>query len=294
MLTDIDALTRELAEAAGDAEPDLARAALLIGRLEYPRLDPAPYLARLDRMGAEAGRRVSETDGSVPSQFEALSRYLYQDQGFGGDRIHYEDPRNSYLNQVIDRRCGIPVTLAIVFLEVATRAGVAAAGVGFPGHFLVRGQADPEPPHRLPLVIDPFDRGKTLSEGDCRELLRGAAGDDAHFDQRLLAPTGTRQILVRVLGNLKRTYIRLRSFPQARGVTELLLAVNPLGATDLRDRGLLAYHMQDFSSALRDLEAYLHLTSRTGDDAPPAERQAEHEQIWEHIKTLRRRVANLN
>jgi regulator of sirC expression with transglutaminase-like and TPR domain len=186
------------------------------------------------------------------------------------------------------------VTLALVFLEVARRAGVDAAGVGFPGHFLVRSAADPKGRSRIPLIIDPFDGGRRLNESDCRELLRQHLGDDAEFDLRLLDAASPRQMLVRVLGNLKRMYVRLRSFPQARGVTELLLAVNPAGVADLRDRGLLAYHMRDFSGALRDLEAYLHITGRPGSRDAPSEHQEEHEQIWEHIKTLRRRVASLN
>ncbi len=294
MMADVDALAREFAHAAGGADPDLARAALLIARLEYPRLDPAPYLARLDQMGHDVRRRLAERPGALPDQFDTLSRYLYEDQGFHGNREHYEDPRNSCLNQVLDRRCGIPVTLAIVFLEIAKRAGVPAVGVGFPGHFLIRERSEPAASARLPLVIDPFDRGRALSERDCRALLRQSLGDAAEFDLKLLAPITPRQILLRVLGNLKRMYVQLRSFPQARDVTELLLALNPSGVSDLRDRGLLAYHMQDFSGALRDLEAYLRVTSRTGSEAGRAERQAEHEQIWEHIKTLRRRVASLN
>ena len=294
MMADVDALAREFAQVAGGADPDLARAALLIARLEYPRLDPAPYLERLDRMGHDVRRRLVERSGALPDQFDTLSRYLYEDQGFRGNREHYEDPRNSCLNQVLDRRWGIPVTLAIVFLEVAKRAGVPAAGVGFPGHFLIRERPEPAASARLPLVIDPFDRGRALSERDCRALLRQSLGDAAEFDLKLLAPIAPRQILLRVLGNLKRLYVQLRSFPQARDVTELLLALNPSGVSDLRDRGLLAYHMQDFSGALRDLEAYLRVTSRTGSEAGRSERQAEHEQIWEHIKTLRRRVASLN
>ena len=290
----VNALAREFAATASGADPDLGRATLLVARLEYPHLDPAPYLKRLDRMGHEVRRRLAERPGTLSDQFATLSTYLYEDQGFRGTRVHYEDPRNSCLNQVLDRRCGIPVTLAIVFLEVAKRAGVPAAGVGFPGHFLVRGRPEPTAPARLPLVIDPFDRGRPLSESDCRELLRRSSTDEAEFDLGLLAPSNPRQILLRVLGNLKRMYVQLRSFPQARNVTELLLALNPSGVSDLRDRGLLAYHMQDFSGALRDLEAYLRATARTGTEAARTTQEAGHEQIWEHIKTLRRRVASLN
>ena len=288
-------LARELAKIANSQVPDLARAGLLIARLECPQLDPKPYLAHLDRMGIQARLRLASAgDKTMRAQFELFTQYLFLDEGFTGKRENYEDPRNSYLNHVLDRRMGIPVALAIVFLAVAQRAGVQAAGINFPGHFLVRMQAKPSGRDRLPLVIDPFDRGRVLDEGDCRELLRQHLGDEAEFDLRLLEPSSPRQILVRVLGNLKRRYVRLRSFPRAHAVTDLLLAVNPQGVADLRDRGLLAYHLRDFSGALRDLETYLHITARTENGDASADRQAEHEQIWEHIKTLRRQVANLN
>ncbi len=294
-MINIDKLAREFANTVSGQTPDLAHAALLIARLEHPLLNPKPSLECLDRMGVEARQRLADGGGKTQrTQFEILSRYLFRERGFTGNPNDHEDPRNSCLNQVLDRRTGIPVTLGIVFLEVAKRAGVRAAGVSFPGHFLVRLQAESSERDQLPLVIDPSNSGRIMDEGDCRELLHQHLGDDAEFDLRLLEPASSKQILVRVLENLKRMYVRLRSFPQARDVTELLLAVNPSGAVDLRDRGLLAYHLRDFSGALRDLEAYLHITGLTGNGDVLVDRQTEHEQIWEHIKMLRRRVASLN
>ncbi|HIA50048.1 MAG TPA: tetratricopeptide repeat protein [Acidobacteria bacterium] len=294
-MINIDKLAREFANTVSGQTPDLAHAALLIARLEHPLLNPKPSLECLDRMGVEARQRLADGGGKTQrTQFEILSRYLFRERGFTGNPNDHEDPRNSCLNQVLDRRTGIPVTLGIVFLEVAKRAGVRAAGISFPGHFLVRLQAESSERDQLPLVIDPSNSGRIMDEGDCRELLHQHLGDDAEFDLRLLEPASSKQILVRVLENLKRMYVRLRSFPQARDVTELLLAVNPSGAVDLRDRGLLAYHLRDFSGALRDLEAYLHITGRTGNGDVLVDRQTEHEQIWEHIKMLRRRVASLN
>jgi regulator of sirC expression with transglutaminase-like and TPR domain len=150
-----------------------------------------------------------------------------------------------------------------------------------------------------------------LSETDCRELLRQHVGDAAAFDRSLLQPATRHQIVVRMLVNLKRLYVRMRSFPQARFISDLLLAVDPSAIVELRDRGLLAYHLQDFASALRDLEAYLRLLPKhsTGsadsettyhadddadDDVGSAKSGSEHEQIWEHVKTLRKRVAGFN
>jgi regulator of sirC expression with transglutaminase-like and TPR domain len=222
----------------------------------------------------------------------ALSDYLFTEERFTGNQIHYEDPRNSFLNEVLDRRTGIPITLALVYMEVARRAGVHVEGVNFPGHFLVRAPVARHPFDDSPdLIIDAFHGGALLSEDACRELLRQHAGDEAVFDYRLLGRATKPQILARMLLNLKRVYVRLHSFPQARDVTELLLAVDPSAAHELRDRGLLAYNLKDFSAALRDLQAYLQIAPGSALDE---DERGEHEEIWEHVKTLRRRVASLN
>jgi regulator of sirC expression with transglutaminase-like and TPR domain len=275
--------------AAGD---DLAPAALVIARLEYPRLDAEPYLGRLDRMGVEATARLRALGpgADAPARVDALNGYLFQDEGFTGNREHYEDPRNSFLNQVLDRRTGIPITLALVYLEVGRRAGLSMEGVNFPGHFLVRclggdsGGADD-------LIVDPFHGGALLSESECLQLLQQHLGDEAAFDRSLLAAATREEIVIRMLVNLKRIYVRMRSFPQARLVSDLLVATNTSVLTELRDRGLLAYHLEDYSTALRDLETYLQLTPRAEEDE---ESRAEYDQIWEHVKSLRRRVAGFN
>lgn len=271
----------------------LAPAALVIARVECPRLDPEPYLARLDAMG-DAARRVVErhisASGNASAQcgIRALNEYLFEDMRFTGNREKYEDPRNSCLNEVLDRRTGIPLTLSIVYMEVARRAGLQVDGVNFPGHFLVR---CPELGTGNHLVIDPFHSGALLSEHNCRLLLQKHVGSEVAFSRSLLAPATRLQILARMLLNLKRIYVHMRSFPQARDVTELLLAITPSALGELRDRGLLAYHLNDVTGALRDLQTYLKLSSMS-DMSKDA--RAEHQQIWEHVKTLRRRVASLN
>ena len=191
---------------------------------------------------------------------------------------------------MIERRTGIPITLSLVYMEVAQRAGLHVDGVNFPGHFLVRcPQTGRE--SGVGLIIDPFNGGALLSEQDCRVLLQRHVGSEVPFDKALLMPATRTQILLRMLLNLKRIYVHMRSFPQARVVTELLLALSPSALSELRDRGLLAYHLNDLTGALRDLQAYLKLSSMSEMDDTARE---EHEQIWEHVKTLRRRVASLN
>ncbi len=285
-------LVQEFSRAASSPDPDLAAPALLIARLGYPTLDPAPYLDRLEQMGEDMARRLDSTGPTDPhGPLHSLNRYLFEDQGFAGNATDYDDLRNSFLNQVLERRTGIPITLALVYIEVARRAGIQVEGVNFPGHFLLRFPLGPGEAPESSVVMDPFDGGAVLSETDCRALLRRHAGGTVDFAPTLLRPATKQQILVRMLVNLKRLYVRMRSFPQGRAITELLLAINPSALSELRDRGLLAYHLNDYTAALRDLEAYLQFASRRDDGE---ETKEERDEIWGHVKALRRRVASLN
>lgn len=288
-------LAEQLAAAADRPGPDLAAPAFLIARIEFPHLDPGPYLDRIDELGDAASHRIAADpghDAPLAGRVDALNRYLFNELGFVGNREQYDDPRNSCLNEVLDRRTGIPISLALVYIEVARRAGVRAEGINFPGHFLVRVLQDlhtDDPGEGL--IIDPFDSGAMLDEHACRALLHRHMGEDAVFEPQLLARATRRQILVRMLLNLKRIYVRWKSFPQARTITDLLLAIAPNSLSELRDRGLLAYHMNDFPAALKDLEEYLKLSRPVEVDE---DQRKEHEQVWEHVKALRRRVASLN
>jgi regulator of sirC expression with transglutaminase-like and TPR domain len=295
-------LVRSFAHAALSPDPDLAIAALMIARIEYPSLDSGPYLDRLDALGQEARLRVAaapihardappRVDPDRYARVMALNEYLFKELQFVGNEVQYEDPRNSFLNEVLDRRTGIPITLALLYIEVARRADLQVEGINFPGHFLLRCRARRGSPYLEDLIIDAFHGGALLSEDACRELLYRHAGADAVFESHLFARATKPQILARMLLNLKRVYVRMHSFPQAKDATELLLAVDPSAANELRDRGLLAYHLKDFAAALRDLQAYLQLASTAKVDKDEAD---DHEQIWEHVKALRRRAASLN
>jgi regulator of sirC expression with transglutaminase-like and TPR domain len=287
-------LAEQIADAADRPGPDLAAPAFLIARIEYPRLDPEPYLDRLDAMGEAAARAVARDaghDSPLPARIDVVNRYLFDELGFAGNREHFDDPRNSCLNEVMDRKTGIAITMALIYIEVARRAGVRAEGVNFPGHFLVRCLQDlhtDDPSDGL--IVDPFHGGAILNEADCRQLLQPHMSEAA-FEPSLLARATRRQILVRMLLNLKKLYVKMHSFPQARATTDALLALQPSSLADLRDRGLLAYHMNDFSHALRDLEEYLKVARLSEQDD---DQKKETEQVWEHVKTLRRRVAQLN
>src|SRR5207302_9868357 len=185
-------------------------APLMIARVEYPRLDAGPYLGRLDALGREARRRVAAAPivpGSAPPRVDpdryarvmALNEYLFKELRFVGNEVQYEDPRNSFLNEVLDRRTGIPITLALLYMEVARRAGLHVEGINFPGHFLLRCPARRGLPFSEDLIIDAFHGGALLSEEACRELLRQHAGEDAVFDAQLLVRATKPQILARML-----------------------------------------------------------------------------------------------
>ncbi len=297
-----DHLVRAFTHAALSPDPDLAVAALMIARVEYPKLDAGPYLDQLDTIGREARRRVAMAPagpGDAPpnvdpdryAQVMALNGYLFGEMHFVGNELQYEDPRNSFLNEVLERRTGIPITLALLYMEIARRAGLYVEGINYPGHFLLRCPARRGLPHAEDLIIDAFHGGALLSRELLRRQGRRAGSDPRLFESRLLPHATKPQILARMLLNLKQLYLRMHSLPQARDMTELLIAVDASATNELRDRGLLAYSLRDFSAALRDLQAYLQLTSAA--PVPEDEREA-HAQIREYVKTLRKRVASLN
>jgi regulator of sirC expression with transglutaminase-like and TPR domain len=203
-----------------EAELDLARVALLIAEPEYPGLDLEQYLAALDRLGAEARSRLDRPGGGeLP--LRRVTTLLHDELGFHGNEDDYYDPRNSFLNEVLDRRVGIPITLAVVVLEVAARAGVPAHGVSFPGHFLVR-----TPAAGGPRFIDPFD-GRVLDQAGLRRLMARATGEERDPDPRLLEPCTRAQLLLRMLNNLRGIYAARGDEERLRGVLERMQILQP-------------------------------------------------------------------
>jgi regulator of sirC expression with transglutaminase-like and TPR domain len=291
--TRVGQVADDLQHALNAPGADIAPAALAIARIEYPALDPEPYLDQIDQMGARAAERLHGLQPESSEAIGALNEYLFEEEGFRGNRENYEDPRNCFLNEVLDRRTGIPISLSVVYMEVARRAGIEVTGINFPGHFLLRAPG----PMGDDLIIDPFHGGALLSEFDCRQMLRNQAGEDEAYHGPILIPATRQDIVQRMLVNLKRLYVRMRSFPQARFVSTLLLCVNPSAIGELRDRGLLAYHLEDFSSALRDLEEYLRLSPAEVVMEEAAESGSEEgtpARLLDHVKALRRRVASFN
>jgi regulator of sirC expression with transglutaminase-like and TPR domain len=289
-----DPLASELQHALSANPIDLAGVALTLAKLEYAGLDPARSIASLDRLGDRARERIARVaGGSTRARVAALNALLFDDEGFSGNYSHYDDFRNSYLNAVLERRLGIPITLALVYMEVARRARIDVQGIAFPGHFLMRVPLRGSSPDAeiAGLVLDPFDGGAELDASSCRKLLGRHLGttDDPPLDPALLRPCTPRQMVARMLNNLKRTYLELHAFGRARRVTDLLLVVEPSGLSELRDRGLLALHLDDFAAALRDLEDYSRLRAWRDEGD-----QEERDQILDSIKRLRRRIGTMN
>jgi regulator of sirC expression with transglutaminase-like and TPR domain len=234
-----------------DETVDLAVASLLVAAQEYPGLDVARYLDRLDAMGREARARVGRGPGTA---VEAMNAYLFEQEGFHGNLDDYYDPRNSFLNDVIDRRTGIPITLSVVYMEVARRAGLEVFGVGLPGHFLVRAEDSGRT-----VLVDPFHGGAILSEEDCQKRLDRVFDRRVRLEPGMLAPCPRKGILARLLRNLKAIYVKADDYRRGLRTMDLLLALDPGSAEDRRDRGLLHAAFDCYSLAAADLEAYLAL-----------------------------------
>ena len=259
---------------------DLGHASLLIAREEYPDLDVGRYLARLDELAEEVRRRMTGREGAA-SQIAHLNHLLFEEMGFRGNREEYDDPRNSFLNDVLDRRTGIPITLSTVYLEVGRRIGCRLDGVAFPGHFLVRYSGQETMPD---VLIDPFNRGQILTERECKNLLLETYGGRVPFRPDLLKRARNREILQRMINNLKWIYRQRRDFHMALRVQQLLLCMSPDRPEEIRDRGMIEFRLALFAEAVTDFERYLEMAPQAP-DAP---------QIGKRLRELRRLAPRMN
>jgi regulator of sirC expression with transglutaminase-like and TPR domain len=240
---------------------DLARAALAVAREEYPELDEGHYLRLLDRLAH--GVQDGLPSGASPERkVGRLNSYLFHELGYNGNRTDYYDPRNSFLNEVLDRRTGIPLTLSIVYMEVGRRCGLRVDGVGFPGHFLCKVQLDGGE-----LVVDPFHRGQLLGLEEIKRRLAAAVGDQVKFDARVLRAAKPREILVRMLQNLRSVYQERNDIPRALSAVDRLLLLAPENVRGLRERAQLCEQLGGQAAAARDLERVLELEPNASDAA---------------------------
>lgn len=254
---------------------DLAEAALLIAADYYPHLDSTFYLKRLDDFADACKDRA----GNSLDAISAINTTLFGDLGFTGNTDDYYDPRNSFLNDVIDRKAGIPITLSLVYIEVARRIGLAVHGVGMPSHFLVGYK---EPGHEI--FIDPFNRGTMMDAEGCGRLLARISGNRINLLPEHLQPVTKKQMLTRILSNLFAIYTAFADNRRALSLVDWILIINPNSASHLRDRGLTLAALGNTSGARRDLALYLSLAPSSADS--PAIRQ--------RLGALRRLEAAMN
>lgn len=275
-------LIREFSAFAGkdvdDERIDLVRAALVIARTEYPALDTELYATRVE----ELAQRVSSLAPDLHPQrtLTALNHVLFAEGRLRGNREDYYDPRNSFLNDVFDRGLGIPITLSIVYMEVARRAGFPLSGVGMPGHFLLK-HYSAEGDETL---IDCFNRGDILTRQECQSRLDEIYSGEMKMQPEFLCPISRRQILVRMLNNLKTVYLSTRNFRKALSIADLILVIYPASAEDVKQRALLRYSMGLNRLAAEDLDEYLRILPKAKDA----------EEIRQMSLSIRRMMALMN
>lgn len=269
-----DEFTRMIARPEEDL--DLGRAALLVAGEEYPELDVAEHLSRLDGFADAVRQRAPE--GLPPVELaRLLGSYLFQEQGFRGNSTDYYNPDNSYFNRVLDTHIGIPITLSLLFLEVARRVGLRCRGVGMPGHFLVGLEGEE-------VYFDPFNGGAALTAADCRRLAEGLFGPRMTWSDGYLTPCTKYEFLFRLLNNLKVVYERTDAPEKAASVIQRMIMVNPVATPLHKDLAEMQYQQQQYRAALRSLETYLRETP----DAPDAP------QVKTWIESIRNTLNRLN
>jgi len=253
-------------------------AALELARVEFPTAEVEASVSRLDGLAEQVDRQLPPNSSELDF-VRATNQVLFDTLNFRGNQDNYYDPQNSCLNAVLNRRLGIPITLSVLYIEVARRLSRPVYGVGLPGHFIVAYEgADSR------YWIDPFHAGRVLTFADCCTLAKETAGVDLRSNPAVLAPVNKRQILVRMLSNLKAVYLRGQSLTRALQVLDLLIDATPEYAEEYRHRGLVRLSMQDYRAAKADLETYLRLEP----SAP------ERGQVEKQLKLIERWRARLN
>ncbi|MBI2808785.1 MAG: transglutaminase family protein [Planctomycetes bacterium] len=238
---------------------DLAEVALLLARDEYPVLDVDAHLGELTAMAREVQPYLR---GHLAHQVQGLCRYLFHEMGFRGNPADYYDPRNSYFNQVLERRVGIPISLSAVAMAVGQRAGLTIAGIGLPGHFIVKAIDGTRE-----IIIDPFDGGRILSRADCEQLIHHATGVVVLPGMLELTPIPLGLMIQRMLNNLRTIYQKGQDWPRAVRTLERLRQLSPDDIALRRDLGICRLHNDQPGKAIDHLQAYLHAAGDAEDRA---------------------------
>ena len=248
-----DEARRQFTELAAHEPVALARTALLIAKEEYPDLDVDQYMRRLEDLGREAARWMGTAANTI-ERVQALSRLLFEHHHFAGNQDNYGDPRNSFLNEVLERKLGIPISLSVVYIEVGRRAGLKLEGVSFPGHFLVKATDE-----RGEMIIDPFNEGMILNLDQLRTLLNKVYGQPVELHPSMLRAATSRQILGRMLRNLKNVYVAASDWMRAIAALDRILILEPRSLEELLERAKLYETLECFQAALDDLQSFLSI-----------------------------------
>ncbi|ELS02661.1 hypothetical protein Xen7305DRAFT_00023790 [Xenococcus sp. PCC 7305] len=236
-----------------DESINLARASLYCAQAEYPELEVAKYLQQLDLIAEDIAIKLPSQ--RYPLQvIKTINNHLYNYLEFTGNSEDYYNPKNSFLNDVLDLRTGIPLTLAIVYLEIAKRLDFPMLGIGMPGHFLIRPDFN-----EAGIFVDAFNQGEILFKEDCAAKLQQLYQQPVKLEPRFLAPVTNKQILARMLTNLKQIFLHRRQYNKVLAIITGLLVLFPNNPHELRDRGLLYYELKIWPEASQDLQAYLKL-----------------------------------
>jgi regulator of sirC expression with transglutaminase-like and TPR domain len=267
-----------------DEAIDLPAAALVIAADEYSGLDVQHYLDELDRIADRACRARSGLS-DISEILQSINSVLFLEYGYQGNRQNYYDPRNSYLNQVIDRRTGIPITLSIIYMAVTDRVGLRISGVGMPGHFLVKyARTDGTTAPTGEIYIDPFNAGRLIDTAGCARLVEETSGGNLELRPEHLAAVSKKQILMRVLTNLLGIYSQAKDFARALRALDLILMIEPDEPARIRDRGLLLAAGGRERESIESLERYIKLSPGATDA----------HQILDSIKKVKARLSTLN
>jgi regulator of sirC expression with transglutaminase-like and TPR domain len=275
----LEAFAALVRPAIDDERIDLLRAALTFARIEYPELDPAPYIAQVEALSQRVASRIDDAGDPVQC-IAALNYVLFDEEMFRGNTADYYNPRNSFINDVLDRRLGIPITLALLYMEVGRRAGFQLFGVGMPGHFMLKhydldGRS---------FFIDAFERGSVLSEEDCKRKIESIHAGQIRLRPEFLLIVTRRQMLTRMLNNLRTIYLSRRDFRRAVQVVDLILVIYPRSPEDVKQRAALRYNLHEYKGALSDFEEYVKM-------APDA---SDVDEIRHTVLGLRRSMAMMN
>ncbi|MCE2413615.1 transglutaminase family protein [Candidatus Poribacteria bacterium] len=250
-------------------EVELATGALLIAQSEYRELNIENYLHQLDEMADTVRERIQET--TLPeAHITVLNQYLFQEKGFTGNTDNYYALGNNFLNFVLDKKTGIPITLGVVYIEVGRRAGLPLVGVNFPGHFLVRYQRE-----HLDILLDVFENGSFMCEDALQTKLQETHGDSVPLESSMLVEATDKEILARILRNLTRAYTLLENYDKALTAAERITWLLPNVAADYRLLGYLHYKNHAYSEGIAAFETYLQLTNAPP-DATAVERNIQH------------------